>query len=297
MSTLNAPTLEMLRERKDEIVQTLRKYNAGNVRVFGSVARGEATPESDIDLICDYDPDWYRFTIDRPQSVRIDALFSHSGGDLDVQLFNVNEVPVGFGVSVDDNEVIETEELPAGQYFIKVYGIQDVQNSYRIFKTSGNALTADFSNNMDIEIPDATADETGVLESAPANFPNIPDGAVVRQLTVTQLDINHGCLADLEVILKWDGEPIVYLWNREGENCLDAGLDDDSALSIGCFAGVGAARWNGRLGNDICFENRIYNEFAGLDAQGDLTVEVIDHNPDNDGSVVNMSFSLEYLIP
>lgn len=57
MSTLNAPTLEMLRERKDEIVQTLRKYNAGNVRVFGSVARGEATPESDIDLICDYDPD------------------------------------------------------------------------------------------------------------------------------------------------------------------------------------------------------------------------------------------------
>jgi len=57
MSTRTAPTLEMLREQKDEIVQTLRKYNAGNVRVFGSIARGEATPDSDIDLICDYDPD------------------------------------------------------------------------------------------------------------------------------------------------------------------------------------------------------------------------------------------------
>jgi len=57
MSTRTAPTLEMLRERKDEIVQTLRKYNAGNVRVFGPISRGEATPDSDIDLICDYDPD------------------------------------------------------------------------------------------------------------------------------------------------------------------------------------------------------------------------------------------------
>lgn len=56
MTVRTAPTLKMLRERRAEILQTLRKYNAGNVRVFGSVARGEATPESDIDLICDYDP-------------------------------------------------------------------------------------------------------------------------------------------------------------------------------------------------------------------------------------------------
>lgn len=57
MTTRTAPTLEILRQRRTEILQTLRKYNAGNVRVFGSVARGEATLDSDIDLICDYDPD------------------------------------------------------------------------------------------------------------------------------------------------------------------------------------------------------------------------------------------------
>jgi hypothetical protein len=89
----------------------------------------------------------------------------------------------------------------------------------------------------------------------------------------------------------------VSLWNRDGENCLDAGLDDDSTLSAGCFAGVAAAGWNRRLGNDICFENREYSEFAGLDAQGTLTVEIIDHNPDNTGSLVNLQFELEYFEP
>jgi predicted nucleotidyltransferase len=32
-----------------------QKHRAYNVRVFGSVARGEATQESDIDLLVDYD--------------------------------------------------------------------------------------------------------------------------------------------------------------------------------------------------------------------------------------------------
>jgi predicted nucleotidyltransferase len=32
-----------------------QKHGAYNVRVFGSVARGEATQESDIDLLVDYD--------------------------------------------------------------------------------------------------------------------------------------------------------------------------------------------------------------------------------------------------
>lgn len=32
-----------------------QKHGAYNVRVFGSVARGEATPESDIDLLVNYD--------------------------------------------------------------------------------------------------------------------------------------------------------------------------------------------------------------------------------------------------
>ncbi len=50
-----APTLESLRARRDEILRLAEQYGAYNVRVFGSVARGEATPESDIDFLVDWD--------------------------------------------------------------------------------------------------------------------------------------------------------------------------------------------------------------------------------------------------
>lgn len=45
------PTLEELRTRRDDILALAERYGAYNVRVFGSVARGEATPESDFDLL------------------------------------------------------------------------------------------------------------------------------------------------------------------------------------------------------------------------------------------------------
>jgi hypothetical protein len=45
------PTLDQLRARRDEILAVAAKHGAYNVRVVGSVARGEATPESDVDLL------------------------------------------------------------------------------------------------------------------------------------------------------------------------------------------------------------------------------------------------------
>jgi predicted nucleotidyltransferase len=50
------PTLDDLRARRDEIVALAAKYGASNVRVFGSVARGEATPTSDVDLLVSFEP-------------------------------------------------------------------------------------------------------------------------------------------------------------------------------------------------------------------------------------------------
>ena len=44
---------DVLRERRDEILRIAARHGAHNVRVFGSVARGEAGPESDIDLLVD----------------------------------------------------------------------------------------------------------------------------------------------------------------------------------------------------------------------------------------------------
>jgi hypothetical protein len=46
----------LLHERRDEIVELAARHHARNVRVFGSVARGEETEASDVDLLVDTDP-------------------------------------------------------------------------------------------------------------------------------------------------------------------------------------------------------------------------------------------------
>jgi uncharacterized protein len=47
---------EIVRSKREEIVGIAAKHGASNVRVFGSVARGEAGPDSDIDLLVDVGP-------------------------------------------------------------------------------------------------------------------------------------------------------------------------------------------------------------------------------------------------
>lgn len=46
-----------VRQHRRELLALARRHGARNVRVFGSVARGEAGPESDIDLLIDLEPD------------------------------------------------------------------------------------------------------------------------------------------------------------------------------------------------------------------------------------------------
>lgn len=47
--------LAELRRRRDEILATARGRGAHSVRVFGSVARGEASEDSDVDLLVAFD--------------------------------------------------------------------------------------------------------------------------------------------------------------------------------------------------------------------------------------------------
>lgn len=47
---------DALLQRRDEILRIARRYGADNVRIFGSVARGEADLESDVDILVDLEP-------------------------------------------------------------------------------------------------------------------------------------------------------------------------------------------------------------------------------------------------
>ena len=47
---------QLLREKRDDIHAIALKHGAYNVRIFGSVVRGEAGPNSDVDFLIDAGP-------------------------------------------------------------------------------------------------------------------------------------------------------------------------------------------------------------------------------------------------
>ena len=48
--------LDELIARKEELLRVARTHGATSVRVFGSVARGTAGPESDVDFLVELEP-------------------------------------------------------------------------------------------------------------------------------------------------------------------------------------------------------------------------------------------------
>ncbi|MCE2965439.1 MAG: nucleotidyltransferase domain-containing protein, partial [Alphaproteobacteria bacterium] len=46
--------LETLRQQRTAIHSLAEQYQARRIRVFGSVARGEESPESDVDFLVDF---------------------------------------------------------------------------------------------------------------------------------------------------------------------------------------------------------------------------------------------------
>lgn len=71
---------ETLHQQKDNILDIAQHYHAVNIRVFGSVVRGEAREDSDIDLLVDFLPG----TTLLDQVGLIDALSTALGRKVDV---------------------------------------------------------------------------------------------------------------------------------------------------------------------------------------------------------------------
>ena len=55
MSNSDMKLKRVLLEKREKILQIAAKHGAYNVRIFGSVARGEDDEKSDIDFLIDYD--------------------------------------------------------------------------------------------------------------------------------------------------------------------------------------------------------------------------------------------------
>ena len=64
-------TRQELIAKREAILAIARRYGAHDVRIFGSVARGDATADSDLDLLVRFEPDR--------------SLFDHGGLIMDLQ--------------------------------------------------------------------------------------------------------------------------------------------------------------------------------------------------------------------
>jgi len=71
---------DVLKQKRARVLQICAQHGARNVRVFGSVARGEAGPDSDIDLLVDFEPGR--------------SILDHAGLWLDLQEFLGRKVDV-----------------------------------------------------------------------------------------------------------------------------------------------------------------------------------------------------------
>lgn len=47
---------ELLKRQREEILRLAAQYGANNVRLFGSIVRGEADDQSDVDFLVEMEP-------------------------------------------------------------------------------------------------------------------------------------------------------------------------------------------------------------------------------------------------
>jgi uncharacterized protein len=52
---------DMVINKREEILSIAAQYDAVNVRIFGSVARGDEHPDSDVDFLVDVQRQWSLF--------------------------------------------------------------------------------------------------------------------------------------------------------------------------------------------------------------------------------------------
>ena len=58
MATSEVPPemTQLLREKREDNLRIAGRHGASNVRVFGSISRGEGGPDSDVDILVDVGP-------------------------------------------------------------------------------------------------------------------------------------------------------------------------------------------------------------------------------------------------
>lgn len=169
------------------------------------------------------DEDFYRLALSNPEEVTVSLLFSHSDGDIDLDLIDDTGALIGSSDSVTDNESV-TLCLQAGTYYAIAYSYDPQVNA---------------SYDLVINIPpggccadDAWEPSDGALEAIPV----VPTD-VVDQVNICegdedwfQIDLLAGDTLVVDLLfdqLTFEQDLDVYLYDRDGQTnltpCCDSG--------------------------------------------------------------------------
>ncbi|MFX1363814.1 MAG: PPC domain-containing protein [Promethearchaeota archaeon] len=80
-----------------------------------------------------WNDDWYMIDLDmNEERLRVELLFDHSAGNINIEVYDWNFNYMGGNNSMDDNEYFERDIFPNGIYYLRVFG-DNTGNSYNLW--------------------------------------------------------------------------------------------------------------------------------------------------------------------
>ena len=106
--------------------ETNGNFNAAHS--LGSITSA-STVVSNANIHNTSDEDYYSFTLVSGQNLGLEAIFSHTSGDLDIEILDSNENWIDGSSSASDNEYLSLSGFSAGTYTLRAYGYAEATPS------------------------------------------------------------------------------------------------------------------------------------------------------------------------
>ena len=232
--------------------------------------------------LCDFDEDWYSFTIEDDQIAKVHLYFDNKEGDLDLSLYYEDDTDdADSSITVNNYEMVEPPIAAGGKYYVRVYSYYgNAQNQYNLMLSVGehnSELGVVEESLLPVNIPD----KDGIAVSF--SLEELSDQAIITGVSIERLLVNHSFPKDMKISLRYTNSDDIYgdyvVWGRLGGQD-DGGFDDDDAFD-----------------NDIDLISRPYSFFNGIKAKGELLTILEDTDFFISGSLEQFSIRIEYYIP
>jgi hypothetical protein len=173
------------------------------------------------------DEDFYGLLLADDEEVTVSLIFSHSDGDIDLELVDENEISLASSYSVTDNETV-TACLQPGLYFVIVYSYDYlIDASYDLVITMPPGGCC---------VDDSWEPSDGALEAIPVVATDIVDQVNICEGDEDwyQIDLQAGDTLVVDVLfdqLSFDDDLDVYLYDRDGLTNLTPCCDSSNGQS------------------------------------------------------------------